>query len=244
MPVLRKLSDLKGYSFQAKNDEMGRLKQVYFDDQLWKVRYLIVQTGSWLLGKEVLLVPAVITGIDDNSKAIQVNLSRKQIKNAPSVDSEQPVSEHYQQQYYSYYEWEPYWITDPLFQATPVSPPLFIQPETPTEPENPHLRSSDEVSGYRLDTPSGSIGHVADIILDDQEWTVRYLEIDTRNWLPGKHVLVSPAWVQKIDWVDQQVQVELSRELVLSAPEYDSSKHISRDYQLALFKHYGKDFLD
>jgi len=239
MRELRKLGDLTAYSFQARDDELGRLKQVYFDDQDWQVRYLVVQTGRWLLGKEVLLVPGVITGIDDVSKTIQVDLTRKQIENAPPVDSEQPVSEHYQKQYYSYYEWEPYWTTDPLSQATPVIP-LFIEPEAPTEPENPHLRSSDEVSDYHLDTASGSIGHVADIILDDQEWKVRYLEIDTRNWLPGRHVLVSPAWVQRIDWVDQQVQVELSRELVLSAPEYDSSKHISREYQLALFKHYGK----
>jgi uncharacterized protein YrrD len=243
MRELRKLRDLTDYSFQARDEELGRLKQVYFDDQLWQVRYLVVQTGSWLAEKEVLLVPAVITGIDDGSKTIQVDLTRKQIENAPPVDSEQPVSEHYQLQYFRYYGWEPYWSTDPLSPATPAIPP-FIQPETPTEPQNPHLRSSDEVSGYRLDTANGSIGHVEDIILDDQEWKVRYLEIDTGNWLPGRHVLVSPAWVQQIDWVDQQVHVELSRELVESAPEYDSSEHISRKYQLDLFKHYGKTFAE
>lgn len=243
MNQLRKLSDLQGYSFQAKDDELGRLKQVYFDDQLWQVRYLVVQTGNWLLGREVLLVPAVITGIDDKSKAIQVDLTRKQIENAPPVDREQPVSEHCQLQYYRYYGWEPYWTNEPLFLSTPATPSM-IQPEAPKEPENPHLRSSDEVAGYRLDTTNGLIGHVEDFILDDQKWTIRYLEIDTRNWLPGRHVLVSPAWVQHVDWAEQQVHIELSQELVKSAPEYDSSKDISRDYQLALFKHYGKTLVD
>ncbi len=88
------------------------------------------------------------------------------------------------------------------------------------------------------------MGHVEDLILDDQAWAVRYLEVDTRNWLPGRHVLLSPAWVEQVDWVERHVQVRLSQQLVKSAPEYDSSKHISRDYQLALYKHYGKTFTD
>ncbi len=242
MRELRKLSDLTGYSFQAIDGDIGRLEEVYFDDQRWQVRYLIVRTGNWLLGRQALLVPAVIDGVDDENKAIRVDLTRQQIEKAPPVDSEQPISRHYQQQFYSYYSWEPYWTTDSLFQSTPPIPPL-IQPET-TKPENPHLRSSDEVTGYQLETKDGPVGHVEDLILDDQVWAVRYLEVDTRNWLPGRHVLISPAWVEQVDWGKQQVQVKLSKELVKSAPEYDSTRPISRDYQLALYKHYGKTFTD
>lgn len=243
MHKLRKLSDLTGYRFQAKDDELGRLKQVYFDDQLWQVRYLVVQAGSWLLGREALLVPAAIIGIDDENKAIQVDLTRKQIENSPPVDKKLPVSEHYQLQYYRYYNWEPYWINEPLFLSTPAVPSL-MQPEKSEEPRNPHLRISDEVSGYRIATADGLLGHVEGFILDDKKWAVRYLEIDTRNWLPGRHVLVAPTWVQQVDWAQQQVRIELSRELVKSAPEYDSSKDLSRDYELALFKHYGKTLAD
>ncbi|WP_029918009.1 PRC-barrel domain-containing protein [Pelobacter seleniigenes] len=242
MGELRKLSDLTGYNFQASDGDIGRLEEVYFDDQRWQVRYLVVRTGSWLLGRQVLLLPAAVVGIDDKNHSIQVDLTQQQIKDAPPVDSEEPVSRYYQQQYHSYYDWEPYWTTDPLFQANPLILPLN-QSET-TEPENPHLRTSDEVSGYNLEAEGGSVGHVEDLILDDQTWTVRFLEIDTRNWLPGRHVLISPAWVEKIDWSKQRVQVKLSHQLVKSAPEYDSSQLVSREYQLALYKHYGKVFTD
>ena len=118
-----------------------------------------------------------------------------------------------------------------------------MQPdETIKKPENPHLRSSSEVTGYRLSAEDGDVGHVEDFIFDEQSWALRYLEIDTRNWLPGRHVLISPAWVEEVDWATQQVKVAVSRDLVNNAPEYDSSKHISREYQLALYKHYGKSF--
>ncbi len=243
MRELRKLSDLTGYRFQASDDEIGRLQQVYFDDRRWQVLFLVVRTGSWLLGREVLLVPEVIKKIDDEKETIIVDMSREQIEQAPPVDANQPVSEHYQQQYYRFFAWEPYWTTDPLFQGAPSVPP-FVQSELPKNPEHPHLRSSNEVSGYRLQTADAGVGHVEDFILDVKEWTVRYLEIDTRTWLPGRHVLISPAWVEQIDLGQQWVQVGLPRELVKGAPKYDPDKTISRDYQLALFKHYGKTFED
>jgi len=243
MRELRKLSDLTGYSLQAIDGDIGKLEEVYFDDHHWQVRYLVVRTGNWLLGREVLLVPTVIDGIDDGKNAIQVNLTQEQIEHAPPIDHKQPVSRQYQQQYYGYYGWEPYWMTDLLFQATPAIPP-FIQPEISTKLKNPHLRSSNEVIGYHLKATDGSMGHIEDLILDDQDWIVRYLEVDTRNWLPSRHVLVSPAWVEQIDWATLQVQVRLSQQLVKSAPKYDSSQPVSRNYQLALYKHYGKTFTD
>jgi len=243
MRELHKLSDLTGYGLQAKDGEIGQLEEVYFDDRRWLVRYLIVRTGSWLVGQKVLLVPASIEAIDAQNSLIQVNLTRKQIEHAPPVNTEQPVSEHYQQQYYGYYGWEPYWTTDPLFVSTPAVPP-FVHPELPKKPDNPHLRSSDEVAGYQIAAEDGNIGHVEDFILDDQTWAVRYLEIDTRNWLPGRHVLVSPSWVEQVDWGEQQVHVGLTRESIKSAPEYDSKQHVSRHYELELFKHYGKNFIE
>lgn len=241
MREFRKLSDLTSYGFQAADGEIGRLEEVFFDDLRWHVRYLVVRTGNWLLGREVLLAPAAIERVDDDKKLIHVDLTRDQIEKAPPIDSKQPVSHHYQHEYYSYYGWEPYWTTDPLFQNTPSVPP-FIQPEAPKKPENSHLRSSKEVVGYRLETTDSSVGHVKDLILDDQSWAVRYLEIDTRNWLPGRHVLISPAWVDQVDWVKRQVEVELSEELVKNAPEYDHTRYISREYELKLYQHYGKAF--
>lgn len=237
----RKIGHLQNYLFQTEEGEIGRLKELYFDDKSWNVRYLVVQTGRWLFGRDILLIPSVIETIDDQHNTVQVNLTRKQIENAPKPDDKKPVSQHYLQEYYRYYNWQPYWADDPLMQPIPPIPPE-PQPDHPQTPEHPHLRSSKEVTGYQLETENGTIGQVDDFIIDDQDWVLRYFEVDTRRWRPGGHVLISPAWISEIDWFRQLVLVSLPPELIESAPAYDSSRVISRDYQLSLYKHYGKIF--
>lgn len=243
MRQLRRLKNLTGHKLQARDGEIGKLKQIYFDDRRWIVRYFVVQTGNWLIGQEVLIVPATIESVADETRQLIVNLTCEQISQSPPVDTELPVSLHYEQEYYRYYGWEPYWNVDPLFDPIPPAPPPN-EVEIQKQPEHPHLRSSEEIVGYRLHAQDGEIGHIEDFVLDDQDWTIRYLEIDTGSWLPGKKVLLSPAWIREVDLISNEILVNLSQELIKTAPKYDPTKLISRDYQLALYKHYGKVFED
>ena len=240
MRKLHRLGEMTGYSLNAHDGEIGKVKQVYFDDQYWTVRYFVIATGSWFLGKNVLIVPAVITALDEEEKRLEVDLAREQIKNAPSVDTTLPVSRHYEKELLRYYEWERYWISDTLF-GVPSLPeeerPAILR--FPKKPEQPHLRSSDEVKSYSIHARDGDIGHVEDYILEEPDWTIRYLEVDTRNWLPGKHVLIDPTWIDRVDWVRQEVVVKMQREAIETAPPYDSAMIISRDYRVALSEHYG-----
>lgn len=243
MRQLRKLKKLTGYHLKARGGEIGKLKQVYFDDRRWVVRYLVVQTGSWLLGKDVLIIPSMINAVAEEGQQIVVNLSCDQVRKSPPINTQLPVSRYYEQEYFRYYDGQPYWSVDPVFNPMSIIPPPG-EGELPKQPKNPHLRSSDEVQGYRLHSQDGEIGHVEDFILDDQDWTIRYLEIDTGHWLPGKKVLLSPAWLQEIDFTRNEISVDLPTELIKSAPEYAPDKVISRDYQLALYKHYGKAIVE
>lgn len=239
MQQLRRLKELTGYGLKAVDGKIGTLKQVYFDDQRWTVRYFVVRTGNWLLGREVLIVPEVINRFDEKEMQIVVDLTQKQIKESPSADTKKPVSRHYEQQYYLYYGLEPYWRTDPLLVSMPpVPPPVDQNPSK--KPEHPHLRSSDEVRGYKLHANDGEIGRVEDYLLADQGWIIQYLEIDTGGFFSGRKVLVSPAWIDQVDWMKEEVKVDLTCALIETAPEYDESKVVSRAYQLALFKHYGE----
>lgn len=235
---LRNLHDLRSFKLQAKDGEIGKLREVYFDDKRWVVRYFIVRTGTWLLGSDVLIVPAVVKSIDDEHKNMVVDLSREQIENAPPVDTQKPVSRHYEDKYYSYYGWQPYWDAGAVMGGAPLMP-FSRKSDLPEEPENPNLRSSDEVHGYHISTQDDKIGHVEDFILDDKNWAIRYLQIDTRNWLPGKDVLLSPAWIQRISWSKRKIEVRLTRQAIESAPTYDESQIISPEYEKALYEHYG-----
>lgn len=228
---------MTGYHLQAADGEIGKLEEVYFDDLCWVVRYLVVRTGGWLAGQEVLIVPPVVTSVDEDNEMLHVCLTREQIQNAPPVNAALPVSRHYEKEYYRYYGWEPYWTVDPIYAPTPYVPEPVEK--SLKAPEHPHLRSSDEIRGYHIQARDGGVGHVKDFIVEPPLWTVRYMVIDTRDWLPGKNILISPAWIRQMDWARQEVMVDLGSESMQTAPAYDASTEISRDYQVALFEHYG-----
>ena len=240
MLQLYKLGRLSGYPLHATDGEIGKLKEIYFDDQYWIIRYFVVHTGNWLLGKDVLITPTAVKTVDAENQYFEVDLSRYQIENCPPLDSALPVSRHYEIEYYRHYGWIPYWSGDPILGTTPpVMPPVIAGADLQI-PEHPHLRSSATVTGYHISATHANIGHVADFIIAAPGWAIRYLEIDTHNWLPGKHVLVEPAWIQQINWLQQTVSVNLTREKIKTAPAYDPDKTISKEYELALYKHYGE----
>ena len=145
---------------------------------------------------------------------------------------------------FSHFQWAPYWEPGPTEWASsvpyPETPPLLIDTTLPADaPKNPHLRSSSEITGYDIQATNGAIGHVEDLVVDDETWTVRYIEVDTRNWLPGKKVLLQMMRIDHISWADRSVAVMLARQAIESAPAYDPSKLITPSYEVQLFKHYG-----
>lgn len=246
--MLRRTSDILNFTLGARDGEIGRVKDFYFDDQRWPVRYLVVDTGKWLEQREVLISPFAVRGFRETDKVVEVKLTREQIKGCPSIDTDAPVSRQYEREYYQYYGWPFYWEGPALwgpsaFPAYHYYPGLAAEGPRPLAPEqhsNPHLRSTSEVSGYHLEAPDGEIGHVEDFIFDDQDWVIQYLVVDTRNWWPGKKVLVSPAWATAVDWDRSRVQVSVAREAIRMAPEYNPTAPLSRDYEVRLFEHYHR----
>lgn len=242
MRQLRRLAELSGCHFAATDGEIGKLEEVYFDDQSWQVRYFVVRTGNWLVGQEVLILPQMVSGVAGEKPTLKVNLTRQQLADCPPVESKRPVSRSYELDYFRYYGWTPYWTGDPLFPSAPLIPPEPSEEKEPV-PEHPHLRSSDELSGYHLlGQEDETLGYLEDFILDEQGWAIPYLSIDTRHWLPGKKFLLSPAWVKGIDWTRRELRLSLPDDVVRNAPEYDPDRVISRDYELELYKHFGKVF--
>ncbi|MDW7774523.1 MAG: PRC-barrel domain-containing protein [Desulfobulbaceae bacterium] len=241
MQVYRRFSELKEYHLEARDGRIGVPEALYFDDRDWKVRYLVVQTGIWIFGRDVLITPDRLKEVDETKKILAVDLTREQVKNSPPVATERPVSRHYEEKYYLYYGWQPYWSSSPL-TLPGIKPRSYSSPDeinTVEQPEDNHLRSSREVTGYAIHSADGLAGHVRDFIVADEQWVIRYLEVDTGNWLPGRKILVSPAWIKEVDWIRKEVTVNLSRAAIESAPEYDHDRLISREYELQLFRHYS-----
>jgi uncharacterized protein YrrD len=231
--VLEKFMTLKGYQLHSLDGVIGTVKDFYFDDRHWTIRYLVANTVNWNPGRGVLIAPRAINSVNQQLRTIAVGLTKKQIEDSPSLDSDKPVSRQYEDTYYSYYGWPPYWSVPPTREFG-----SFIAKGSETA-EDSHLRSAYIVSGYLINAMDGEIGHIEDFIIDDESWAIRYLAIETQNWWPGKHVLVSAKWIERVSWGEGKVFVNLSKESIRQSPEYTANLLLTRDYENKLHRHYN-----
>jgi hypothetical protein len=239
----RLVSELKGYAIGAKDGDIGAVNDFLFDDELWTVRYLVADTAKWLPGRRVVITPIAIGQVESNEKRVTVTLTREQVENSPDLDSRDLSREH-EAAYYDYLGWPYYWIGGDVWGPGTIPANLLATQapasEAPEQPgDEPHLRSAREVIDYYIEARDGDIGHVEDFIVDDETWEIRYMVVDTKNWLPGKKVLVSPEWIDRVSWSDSRVYVDLSREAIEKGPEFDPER-LNRDYEERLYKHYDR----
>ena len=241
--MLIKVKTLKGYKLNGLDGEIGKVKEFYFDDQYWAVRYLVADTGNWFMGKQVLISPYALIAVNKEAELIDIDLTKKQIEDSPSFDSDKPVSRQFEESYYGYYGWPAYWGGPNMWGSYPYIVRYRDKWKKSTHGEktwDPHLRSTDAVSGHNIQAKDGEIGHVEDFIIDDETWAIRYIIIDTSNWWQGKKVLVSPLWIDRVSWNEYKVFVSLSRESIKQSPEYSEESLLTRDYETRLHWHYNR----
>jgi len=244
--MLNQANILKGYKLEALDGELGKIKEFYFDDQYWAIRYLVADTGNWLTNRQVLISPNALTGVNKDAQNININLTKKQIQDSPSISSDEPVSQQFEETYNDYYAWPYYWAGPYIWgeYASPYPSAMRNSEELPKstlagKKWDPHLRSTLAVTGYDIQAKDGEVGHVEDFIIDDETWAIRYLIVDARSWWAGKMVLVSPRWIKSVSWKESAVFVDLSRATIKQSPEYIEGSPLSREYEAALHQHYN-----
>ena len=229
--MLQSVKQLFGSRLGASDGDIGHVKDFYFDDRSWAIRYVIADTGNWLPGRQVLISPLAVGPIYDAGKILPVNLTREQIEHSPLIDHHQPVSRQYEEQYYRYYGWPFYWEGDGLWggmRSFPVleNPPRQMPVETPVtdgtrlDRTDAHLRSTQAVNGYHLQATDGIVGHVCDFMVDSQSWAINQLVIKVGNRFSGKEVQIPVRNVIRISYEESKVYVNLPTDAVEKSPEH------------------------
>jgi len=248
--MLTNNKNLKGLVIRASDGEIGTVDELYFDDQSWAIRYLTVETGNWLDSRKVLISPRSILQADWTVNRIDVALTREQVEKAPNIDTQRPVSRQHEAEYFDYYRYPYYWSGPDLGGASYLSTgyPIGLLPVQTAESieeerirkesADSNLRSTGAVAGYHVEAQDGEIGHVRRFVIDDETWAIRYLEVATKNWWPGKHVLLSPGWVESVSWEESKVYVGVTQEAIRSCPEYTDTMPITREYENKLYFYY------
>ncbi|KAF0141836.1 MAG: PRC-barrel domain-containing protein [Stygiobacter sp.] len=241
--MLHKVKTLKGYKLHSHNGEIGKVMEFYFDDNHWTIRYLVADTGGWLTGRQVLISPYSLMSVNEEEQYIKIDLTKKQIEDSPSLNSDKPVSRQFETDYYGYYGWPLYWDGPNMWGYFPNivrDNKKWGDVKKGEESWDPYLRSTHEVTGYNIQAADGEVGHVEDFIIDDETWAIRYLIVDTRNWLPGKKILLSPFWIERVSWSESKVFVNLPMEKIKESPEYTEESLLTREYETGLHKHYNR----
>ncbi len=253
--MLSSYKSLQSYTIHASDGEIGHVANVLFDDLQWTVRYLIINAGNWLFSRHVVISPVSVSELIGQDKTINVNLTRQQVELSPSVDTNLPMTREKEIELAGHYEYMPYWggaasfgVAQPFVsslsgtQSAERSLEHIEQEEIADGPDVvlPHLRSAREVSGYKVEAQQSSLGHFSDFLIDEDTWALRYLVVDTGTLLPGKQLLIAPAWIDTVDWAASTAHLNLEREQIEQAPAFDPDRPFEREYEQQLYAHYGQ----
>jgi hypothetical protein len=254
------MKDLEHCTIRAVDGTIGHVQDFYFEDETWVVRYLVVDTGSWLSSRKVLISPMVLGQPDWTERVLPVSITKQQVRNSPNIDTDKPVSRQHEKQYLEYYGYPFYWGGAGLWGAG-VYPSAMLSScsgglsteyalrqgdafradieRDSLEQGNPHLRSCKALIKYRIEATDAGVGHVQGLLVDEATWAIRYIVVETSNWWLGHQVLIAPKWIEDINWVDTTVSVALTQQAVKDAPPYDPGMPLSRDDEISLHKHHG-----
>jgi len=254
--MLLAASALKDYSLEATDGAIGKVKDLLFDDRTWQIRWLAVDTGTWLTERKVLLHPSSVGPIDYHGQTLTVSLTKDQVKGSPDLIFDQPVSQQHETDLYSYYDLSPLWGTELYGAQIPYiglgpqryfgsgelyNKELYADIGLGNHGDNgdPHLRSISEVKGYHVNATDGDIGHVDNLMVDDSSWGIRYLVLNTSNWWIGKQVLMAPYAVNEISWSERKIYLNVTRDRVKASPPWDPAAIINDIYEKSLHTYYG-----
>jgi uncharacterized protein YrrD len=235
------VKSLFGFTMGATDGDLGEVTDVYFDDQRWTLRYMVVATGRWLHGRKVLISPLSVSGISWDDGVIDLSISHQQVRDIPGIDTDRPVSRQHEIAFHNHYAYTNYWEgSNPWGLGTYTLPWVGASPDAALSPpqsfdevvrrrrfdcDHPtgdcHLRSGKQVIGYEVMATDGPVGTVGDFVFDDSNWAIRHASVTIRRWLYGRQVLLPPESIAGVSWPEHEVYVDLAREAVEALPEYD-----------------------
>jgi sporulation protein YlmC with PRC-barrel domain len=193
---------------EGSDGRVGTLYDLLFDDQSWKVQHLVVRTNRWVRGRQVLLTPTVIEYADWPERHVQVRLTREQARHSPDADADLPVERRQ--------------MLEAAAQGLIAEAYWWKVLDVSSEFEgDPHLHSTKLLSGLHIHCTDSQLGHVEDFVIDDENWRVADLVVATRNWWPGKRVVVEPTLMKSINWDGREIQLTLPREQIEHRPAYE-----------------------
>ncbi|MDQ0207815.1 PRC-barrel domain-containing protein [Alkalicoccobacillus murimartini] len=254
---------LESFSMNATDGELGSIADLYFESNTFTLRYFVGDTRTWFFGGKVLLSPEAVTSIDAEKEHINVNETKEQIKNSPKPSEHEPVSRQYEAELRDHYGWKHYWgapiggvgagmgtpgaypAAPGLIIPPPVSNPQSDQGEYESEAlshqtNHNFLQSINDLRGYTIHAKNGEVGKVLDFMLNEHDWSINYIIVDVGGVFTREPVPLAAEWITDISWQDKTITVNVEKELIERAPNYELHEPFTREHEAELYSHYNR----
>jgi hypothetical protein len=219
--MLHRIQQRYGEKLRATDGEIGNVRDFYFDDKNWTVRYLVADTGRWLTGRLVLISPHAFGHLYPQGKVLLVNLTREQIEKSPSIDEHKPVSRQHEEEFHRYYGYPYYAESWPLWGLAEY--PVVVPPPPPTAASqrgvDSHLRSARVVKGYNVEASDGIIGQIADFLIDGRTWALRQIVVASGHWFSGIEIPIPTGKISRISYNESTVYVDSTKAAIMEAAQ-------------------------
>lgn len=236
------------YHLESRNGEMGPVKDVYFDDVSWKIRYFVVDTRRWLPGRKVLLSPSSLTALSESERLLKTNLTREEVKDSPSIEDELPVSRQHELALSDYFGWPQYWYAnEPLgypfavsgldfgLEAEGTMQTLRKAASERIQRSDKHLRSAKEILEYTLVFTNGKKLPVNDLFIAFRDWTIGLVEVV----IDGERKVFPSVFARDISYEDATISVDLKTEDVQGSFSFLHDVPTLEELT-AIYGHYGR----
>jgi hypothetical protein len=261
--LLHDIRDIEGFAIGATDGVIGHVRNLYFDDESWVIRYFVVETAAGHANRFTLVSPMALGTPDWSAKQIPATLTQEQVRKSPNIDTDKPVSRQHEIGYAGYYGYPNYWGGGGLWgaalypdvlqagldgnvagngnQPRRALPAYSKAAASGARRENDsHLRSVNDVMRYYVHATDGDIGHVQGMLVDEKTWAVRYIIVNTSNWWLGHLVLIAPEWIDDVYWAESKLMMGLTRKSIKDAPAYNPRSPMTREDETRLHAHHGR----
>lgn len=235
--MLRTLDNILGYRLLAHDGEVGTVHDFYIDDSLWRLRYVVAETGNWMNRRRVLISLMALEKIRADHREFRVNLSCEQVSSSPDINTDKPVSRQQELMMNAHYGWPAYWSPEMLIVPEPILVSLSGRPNFEGDS---HLRSFREVSSYELRDGEDRLGKVEDFIIDDSDWSLKCLVVSEAGWLDSRYIAIPAADITEISWSNKSVLVDRAKVDLARGQAFDYGYPANREEVLQYFDYYGR----
>lgn len=214
---------------------MGKVKDIYFDDNSWAIRYAQVDTQKWLPGRNVYVSPSSFKGVKEDEKLVEVNHTKETIKNSPTIPADSEISTANEASLTAYYGWNRYWMGGDLWGASdrPVLPEVPIQNDKNAanrnememnENTNYVLLNESDTIGMKVHGHDGHMGEVTDLVFDDDHWKIQYLVVKYLKIPVERYYLVTTKHITSVEWVEKDLYLDLKADSLEEQNDYETKE--------------------